>query len=197
MATPVFTTRHGAQGHPAASTRWLQGPGPGVRSREVGCSVALAAGDAALTCRKRHPLRPRPGGGRTAVDGQRRRARRAARPTRRRGKLSASGGVKVVPDACGCCSTTRRRRDKSGGIRHDPDPQQRTPPLVGGGGDPEQLHGLTRSTTSASQRHRGGHAPIRSTGLGRGTCLPQKRLCRRGDVSVGCRRAYHDGDTRE
>eukprot|EP00964_Phaeocystis_antarctica_P019076 scaffold10522_cov62-Phaeocystis_antarctica.AAC.7 len=28
----------------------LQGPGPGVRSREVGCSVALAAGDAALTC---------------------------------------------------------------------------------------------------------------------------------------------------
>jgi len=69
-----------------------------------------------------------------------------------------------MPDACGCCSTTRRRRDKSGGIRHDPDPQQRTPPLVVGGGDPEQLHGLTRSTTTASQRHRGGHAPIRSTG---------------------------------
>jgi len=94
-----------------------------------------------------------------------------------------------MPDACGCCSTTRRRRDKSGGIRHDPDPQQRTPPLVGGGGDPEQLHGLTRSTTSASRRHRSGHAPIRSTGLGRGTCLPQKRFGRRADVSVGCRRA--------
>jgi len=94
-----------------------------------------------------------------------------------------------MPDACGCCSTTRRRRDKSGGIRHDPDPQQRTPPLVGGGGDPERLHGLTRSTTTASQRSRGGHAPIRSTGLGRGTCLPQKSSCRRGEVSVGCRRA--------
>jgi len=33
-------------------------------------------------------------GGRTAVDGQRRRARRAALPTRRSNKYSASGGVK-------------------------------------------------------------------------------------------------------
>ena len=169
MATHVFTITKDDRHHPAASTLWLQGPGPGVRSREVGCSVALAAGDAALTCRKRHPLRPRPGGDRTAVDGQRRRPRRAARPTRRRGKLSASGGVKVVPDACGCCSTTRRRCDKSGGIRHDPDPQQRTPPLVGGGGDPERLHGLTRSTSTASLSMIGDHAPIQSTGLERGT----------------------------
>eukprot|EP00964_Phaeocystis_antarctica_P046659 scaffold26984_cov36-Phaeocystis_antarctica.AAC.1 len=84
-----------------------------------------------------------------------------------------------MPDACGCCSTTRRRRDKSGGIRHGPDPQQRTPPLVGGGGDPERLHGLARSTTTASQRSRGDHAPIRSSGLGRGKYLPQKSMCRR------------------
>ena len=43
-----------------ASILWLQGPGSGVRSRDVGRSVALAVGDAALTCRKQHPLRPRP-----------------------------------------------------------------------------------------------------------------------------------------
>ena len=63
----------------------------------------------------------------------------------------------------------RRRRDKSGGIRHGPDPQQRTPPLVGGGGDPERLHGLARSTTTLLASMIGGHAPIRSSGLGRGT----------------------------
>eukprot|EP00964_Phaeocystis_antarctica_P142909 scaffold108299_cov34-Phaeocystis_antarctica.AAC.1 len=38
MATPVFTTRHGAQGHPAASTRWLQGP------REVAEPPSTASG---------------------------------------------------------------------------------------------------------------------------------------------------------
>eukprot|EP00964_Phaeocystis_antarctica_P061275 scaffold36608_cov78-Phaeocystis_antarctica.AAC.2 len=47
--------------------------------------------------------------------------------------------------------------------------QQRTPPLVGGGGDPERLHGLTRSTTTLPASMIGGHAPIRSSGLGRGT----------------------------
>eukprot|EP00964_Phaeocystis_antarctica_P091739 scaffold58886_cov58-Phaeocystis_antarctica.AAC.1 len=97
MATHVVAITKDDRHHPAASTLWLQGPGPGVRSREVGRSVALAAGDAALTCRKRHPLRPRLGGGRTAIDGQRRRSRRAARSTPLRGKLSASGGVKSHP----------------------------------------------------------------------------------------------------
>ena len=43
MATHVFTITQDDRHHPAASTLWLQGPGSGLRSREVGCSVALAA----------------------------------------------------------------------------------------------------------------------------------------------------------
>ena len=90
MATPVFTTRHGAQGHPAASTRWLQGPGPGVRSREVGCSVALAADGDSLELvsptRAPPPLARRP-----------RRARLAPATCARRGRLALAPLPRAPP----------------------------------------------------------------------------------------------------
>ena len=49
--------------------------------------------------------------------------------------------------------------------------------LVGGRGDPEQLHGLTRSTTTASQRHRVVMRRSEARGLG------GAHACRRRDYA--------------
>ena len=125
-----------------------------------------------MTCRKRYPLRPCPGRFRTDVDGQRRSSKGSAArlPEHKNWHRAAT---EVMHNASGCRSSTRRRRDKSGDFRHDPDPQRRKQPLVGGGGDSELLHSLMSLTSTASLLMTDDYAPIRCTGLGRGTCVPQ------------------------